>query len=325
VDHLHRSERNTFGVSGLNRVHQRRLDEEWLAIQRHRPDTRYLVVYGDLNLVTVDRAPCLLAPEQADRLLEMAESLVFLGTDDQQHTLFSIGLAHQTSEPPAFLTRSGGLKGLRSVAPLLGQRDASLLAYAKAMAHWHHTHRFCGTCGAPTNSAEAGHLRACSNADCGALDFPRTDPAIIVLVTYGDHCLLGRQARWPERMYSLVAGFVEPGESLEAAVAREIDEEVGLPVQDVVYRSSQPWPFPRSLMLGFNAKALSDAIHRRDEELEDAQWFTRAGMAEALRSGDLKLPSPISISYRLIEEWFDSGTAQDGARESLDDIVDAAR
>jgi NAD+ diphosphatase len=145
----------------------------------------------------------------------------------------------------------------------------------------------------------------CTASACGAEQFPRLDPAIIVLVTDGERALLGRQAAWPPGRYSTIAGFVEPGESLEDAVAREVLEETGVVVQDAEYHSSQPWPFPSSLMIGFTARASADALARADEELEDVRWFTRAEIA----SGTPGLPPPQSVSFRLIEDWYDAGSA----------------
>jgi NAD+ diphosphatase len=149
-------------------------------------------------------------------------------------------------------------------------------------------------------------VQVCTNPRCGQEHFPRTDPAIIVLVTSGERCLLGRKAFWPAGLHSIIAGFVEPGESLEAAVAREVAEETGVSLQAVHYHSSQPWPFPKSLMLGFTAQAASEDIHLNDGELETVRWFSRQEIQEGLQEGSLQLPTAISISHRLIEEWFDA-------------------
>ena len=189
------------------------------------------------------------------------------------------------------------------VAALLPADEAGLLGYARGMISWRARHRFCGTCGATTLAAKGGHVLICTNPVCKHEQFPRTDPAIIVLVSDGDRALLGRQASWPAGRYSTIAGFVEPGESLEDAVAREVFEETGIEVDQIEYHSSQPWPFPSSLMLGFTAHALTTQIQRRDDELEDAQWFTRADLA----SGRPLVPPGVSISFRLIEHWFDAG------------------
>jgi NAD+ diphosphatase len=171
------------------------------------------------------------------------------------------------------------------------------------MIAWRRRHRYCGTCGATTYAAKSGHVLVCSDPACRSEQFPRIDPAIIVLVSDGDRALLGRQANWPLGRYSTIAGFVEPGESLEDAVAREVMEETGIEVDRIDYHSSQPWPFPASLMLGFMAHAVTSQIHLRDQELEDARWFSRAELAAT----DALLPPQQSISFRLIEHWFNAG------------------
>jgi NAD+ diphosphatase len=194
-------------------------------------------------------------------------------------------------------------RGLREVGHLLGDRDAGLLVHAVGLANWHATHPCCPRCGAPTRSSKGGAVRVCE-AD-GTEHFPRTDPAMIVLVhDGGDRCLLGRQAVWPAGRYSTLAGFVEPGESAEQAVVREVLEETGVLVRDVTYSASQPWPFPASLMLGFTAVADADAVPvATDGELEDARWFTR----DELRDGRSMLPTPVSIAYQLITDWVSTG------------------
>jgi NAD+ diphosphatase len=194
---------------------------------------------------------------------------------------------------------------LRPLAPLLPPDSASLLAYARALALWKARHRHCGVCGSPNLPARAGHVMRCSRQGCGTENFPRLDPAIIVLVTdaTGEHVLLGRPASWAPGRYSTIAGFVEPGESLEDAVIREVDEETGVQVDDVEYVASQPWPFPSSLMLGFRAIARTRAITLRDGELEDARWFTRADLA----AGNPALPPAGAISARLIDAWLGEG------------------
>lgn len=193
---------------------------------------------------------------------------------------------------------------LRPLTHVLEEQEAALLAYARGMIYWRSRHRHCGNCGAATAPVRAGHVMRCTNDACAQESFPRIDPAIIVLVTDGQRALLGRQASWPPGRYSTVAGFVEPGESLEDAVAREVFEETGVTVLSSAYHSSQPWPFPSSLMLGFQALAEPGTIVCNDSELEDARWFTR----EEIGSGTPKLPPPTSISHRLIQHWFDSGS-----------------
>jgi NAD+ diphosphatase len=194
---------------------------------------------------------------------------------------------------------------LRQASALLEEDIASLLGYALAMDYWHRTHRYCGVCGNPTEASETGHLRTCLNRDCGRRHFPRTDPAIIVLVEDGrDSCLLGRKREWPDRRYSTIAGFVEPGETPEQAVLREVHEETGTSVRWITYKESQPWPFPGSLMLGYSAIAERGKIRLLDNELQDARWFTRDEIQLWVPDGRLRLPPRISIAYRLIENWF---------------------
>ncbi len=215
---------------------------------------------------------------------------------------FACDAAHDGS--PATET-DASYEDLRRTAGLLPDDEAGLLAYARAMVSWRQRSRHCGACGSPTSGASAGHVARCSNEGCGAEQFPRIDPAIIVLVTDGERALLGRQAAWPAGRYSTIAGFVEPGESLEDAVAREVLEETGVAVHESTYHSSQPWPFPSSLMIGFTATASAEAVAKPDEELEDVRWFTR----EDIASGFPGLPLPQSVSFRLIEDWYDAGSS----------------
>jgi NAD+ diphosphatase len=232
-----------------------------------------------------------------DELPEGLE-LVLLGVDGDDRAVFA---ADPGDELP------GERRGLRDLAPVLSQAEGGMVAHAVGLLNWHRRHRFCANCGAPTEAREAGHVRVCPA--CGAQHHPRTDPVVIMLVTDGDRALLGRQAQWPAGRYSALAGFVEPGESLEEAVAREVREEAGVQVADVRYRSSQPWPFPSSLMLGFSARWAGGEPAVRDAELEDVGWFTRA----AIVGGDVLLPPPTAIARRLIDEWLGDDEAPDAA------------
>lgn len=195
---------------------------------------------------------------------------------------------------------------LRRYGPGLAEDLAATLAYGRGMAYWHQRTRFCGVCGAPTLSAEGGHVRRCTNPECGAPHFPRTDPAVIMLVIDETgpepRALLGRQAMWQPGMMSTLAGFVEPGESLEEAVRREVWEEVGVRVGAVSYRASQPWPFPSSLMVGFRAEALTTEITVDPTEIESARWFTLSELRDPAIAQHVA-PRPDSIARRLIEEW----------------------
>ena len=227
------------------------------------------------------------------------EHLIFLGLyHDRPAFAFSI----DGDQPPPFTDR-GEFQDLRFLGTVLPPDEANLAAHARALVLWHASQLYCGVCGTAARPEAGGNARTCVNVDCGRVIFPRVDPAIIVLVSDGDRCLLGRQARWPEGRYSTIAGFAEPGESLEDAVRREVYEETNVHVGEVRYHSSQPWPFPSSLMVGFLAQAISSEIRLNDAELEDAQWFTR----EQLLSGFPKLPFRISIARRLVDHWVDLG------------------
>jgi len=193
---------------------------------------------------------------------------------------------------------------LRQLGARLDRREGSLLALARAMLFWHSRHRFCGLCGNPTRSEEAGHMRRCTDPACHTVHFPRTDPAVIMLVTDGDRALLGRNKNFPvPGMYSTLAGFVEPGESLEDAVTREVREETAIEVAAVHYHSSQPWPFPANIMLGFYAEAATSEIAVDYGELEDARWFERDWLASHADDDTFRLPRRDSIARRLIEDW----------------------
>ena len=208
---------------------------------------------------------------------------------------------------PAVAASAGSAKfiDLRSVGPSLARRDGALLAYARGLSHWHDRHRFCGVCGAPSEVQSGGHVRVCTNETCKAEHFPRTDPAVIMLVHHGDKCLLGRSPHFPRGMHSTLAGFVEPGESFEDAVAREVYEEVRVKVKNVTYRSSQPWPFPASVMIGFLAEAESLDFSVNESELEAARWLSREDLKpeNMPKDGSFFMPRRDSIARRLIEEW----------------------
>ena len=302
-----RSAGNTFTALRIDRLPRKRRDPAWVTAQLEAPDARFLMVWESKVLMTSEPTPhpICLGAKRAEGLLERADAVILLG-EKEGYTYVALGLPPGGGQPPTRLTELGTFRRLRAVAPLLDGEAAGLLAYAKAMVQYHQGHQFCTTCGSPTKAEEGGHLRVCTSAQCGQQDFPRSDPAIIVLVRSGERCLLGRQPAWPEHLYSIIAGFVEPGESLEAAVAREVREETGIQVRQVRYNSSQPWPFPRSLMIGFTAEAKTTAIRLRDGELEDARWLSREEIQQEMKRGTLQLPSSISISHRLIETWFDA-------------------
>jgi|WetSurMetagenome_2_1015567.scaffolds.fasta_scaffold21060_1 NAD+ diphosphatase len=322
MDHYRRSALNYYAANPIDRSTAKRSDEAWLKEQLKHPDSLFVPVWDSKQLFADESAPqpVLLSFSEMGELLNSTDSLVFLGRNEGK-TYFAVDLPRDKSDFAEILARFGKFHDLKRFGALLRAPQAALLAYARALTHWHRRHRFCGDCGTPTVSVDGGHRRVCTNAQCGQQHFPRTDPAIITLVRSGERCLLGRQPVWPQGFYSAIAGFVEPGESLEDAVVREIREETGIRVNEVQYHSSQPWPYPGSIMLGFSAEALGESIRLMDHELEDARWFTRQDFQDGLAAGVLRLPSSFSIAFRLIEDWYD-GAGSTPLRALLDSITD---
>ncbi len=288
------NDQNVFAGAFVDRSGERRKDDEWLADALDSSDSRFVPVWQDKCLVAGDEpSAVLLTRAQLGQAID-EHDLIFLGVF-KDHPAFAVAVEASTAP----YEDHGEFHELRYLGTVLPPDEANLVAHARALVLWHASQVFCGTCGSAAQPGAAGNTRICINSDCSRVVFPRVDPAIIVLVEKGDRCLLGRQANWPEGRYSTIAGFVEPGESLEDAVRREVYEETNIRVGEVTYHSSQPWPFPSSLMLGFTAVAISSDIELNDAELEDARWFTR----EDLRSGFPKLPFRISISRRLVDHW----------------------
>jgi NAD+ diphosphatase len=272
------------------RIGARRTDEAWLDEKWADPTTRVLVLAGGRFPLSEDgTAVRWLAPDDApegERLL--------LG--ERNGAVFFVVLPRRFRAPEEW-----GM--LRSAGPELSREDIGLVVQAQAMAEWHRAHRFCAHCGGGLLVSNGGYVLRCES--CERHHFPRTDPAVIMLVTdEDDRCLLGRQAAWPAGRFSTLAGFVDPGESLEQAVAREVLEEAGVQVGDVAYFGNQPWPFPSSLMVGFFARAVTTDIHLDDDELEEARWISREQMRAETEAGTLVLPGGISISRSLIEAWY---------------------
>lgn len=287
--------------TGVDRAAEHRTNEAWLAAAWSHPRTRVLVISGGKSLVLdgdepangtdLVLVPAFDAPDDGERY--------FLGVDEAGTAYFAMAV----DALPGRLDDLARPAGLREVALLLGDRDSGLMVHAVALENWHTMHRFCARCGQPTEPAAAGHVRRCSA--CGAEHYPRTDPAVIMLVTDDeDRCLLGSHALWPRGRFSTLAGFVEPGESLEQAVRREVVEESGVLVGEVSYVGSQPHPFPSSLMLGFMAEALSTKIQVDGEEMAEARWFTRGELRAAVSSGEVIPPNEMSIARRLVELWY---------------------
>ena len=306
----------------LDRAGINRKDEAWIAFKKRDSLARIVAVWRNCNLIIDDiNGPRALLPrrEDAPKLAKAADNMVFLGLDNDNVPVFSVDISHLDEHDAVALAGEGGsFVDLRQLGWMVPRDDAGLLAYARGLAYWHRTHGYCGHCGSPTESREGGHMRQCANESCRRPSFPRTDPAVIMLVEQpGDdynppRCLLGRSGRWEFPLYSTLAGFVEPGESLEEAVAREVLEEVNIAVavEDVHYMASQPWPFPSSLMLGFRATASSTEIQCDPEEILDARWFTIEEV-QAFKEWDTaedhepRLPRRDSIARWLLQNWLE--------------------
>jgi len=313
----------TFGGSGLDRAADLRGDAAALARAAAAPAARVLPVWRGKPLVTSGagggRALCAVPPGGAPEMLSAGPGTeVFLGRSgaapwfardvsdwepDGAQPRPARAFHDPTEQIHPDAPSGSRFADLRMVMTALSPRDAELAATARAVLGWHGTHRFCARCGAASAPAEGGWQRLCP--DCGARHFPRTDPVVIMLVTHGDAVLLGRAPGWPEGMYSLLAGFMEPGETIEAAVRREVMEEVGVPVGAVGYLASQPWPFPASLMIGCHGAALGREITLDPVEIEDALWLERGAMLEIAAGRDARIrpARPGAIAHFLLRRW----------------------
>jgi NAD+ diphosphatase len=312
---------NTFaGLSLiLDRVSEQRDDADWVAAKAQAPDARYLLLdpAGDAFLHRDQETLRWLTAAEREHLLRHASWSLLGIADGQPH--FMLLLDESTDAAMLESALDARRMGLREAGLRLAADEAGFFAYAKGLAHWQRETRFCAHCGAPLQLVSSGHRAHCTNPACGRLHFPRTDAAIIVIVEHEGACLLGRQAGWPKGRYSTLAGFIEPGEALEDAVRREVAEESGVIVGDVHYHSSQPWPMPASLMVGFTATAMSTAIRLRDGELEDARWFTPQQIVDGLADGSLVTPTRLSVSYQLLSHWL-----RESAGLDLDALVASA-
>ncbi|MBO0735127.1 MAG: NAD(+) diphosphatase [Alphaproteobacteria bacterium] len=314
---------NFYSHPGFERAGLRRRDTAWIVERVVDPGSLFVPVWRNQNLVVeldggepqaVVLASASITSILGARVEERLGSgdVVFLGViEERAHFALDLSPVEtplETLHSPAVAASGIGaatvrFADLRQVGPRIDRREGALLALARAMTFWHSRHRYCGLCGSPTRSEEAGHMRRCTNPDCNTMHFPRTDPAVIMLVTHGERALLGRSRNFAPGMYSTLAGFVEPGESLEDAVAREVREETGIEVGAVRYHSSQPWPFPANIMLGFHAEALTTEITVDYGELEDARWCERDWLLTHVDDDSFRMPRLDSIARRLIEDW----------------------
>lgn len=300
----------------LDRASESRKNPQWLEQQWTRQHCRVFVLRDDKNLMQRNDLAAVpqtvhLPRADVDHLIEGIDQLVFLGMD-HQGPLFALDVsAHHEQQISPFLDNNEFVD-MREFAWRLDTQQAANLAYARGLVFWNRHHRYCGLCGSPTLGENGGHMRRCSDSKCDRLHFPRTDPAVIMLVEDvrdADHprCLLARNSRFPSRMMSTLAGFVDPLESLEETVAREVFEECGIRVTDIVYQASQPWPFPSSIMLGFRARAISFDINVDGDEIDEAHWFDVQQLQSFGEWGDggdnYSLPRRDSIARYLVDCW----------------------
>jgi NAD+ diphosphatase len=315
---MRNAEEVTFGGSGFDRAAELRGDVPALAAALQAPDARGVLLWQGKPLVTCDGDLSLMrVPLDHPVLAEAVEAPILLGREDGQprfaydisnwdaagQDTATVGAFRDPTEQVHPALPQARFAELRAIMTRLSARDAELASTARAIQGWQASHRFCARCGAASELHQAGWQRICPA--CGAHHFPRTDPVVIMLVTRGNRCLLGRSPAWPAGMYSCLAGFVEPGETVEAAVRRETFEEAGIRVGPVRYLASQPWPFPASLMIGCHGEAESDALAVDPAELEDARWVTREEVAESMagRREDLLPARPGAIAHFLLRNW----------------------
>ena len=298
---------HVFSGDPLDRADRERRDEQWIEARLADPKSRFLA-FADMRVLVRHESSAELAWQDCACLAHLRDGAtpVLLGNlDDVAHFAFDAsgadGLTEHLAGQPQLV-----FEDPRAVATQLSIAQSGLLAHAKSLVDWHARHRFCANCGGATDSRSGGKERRC--LACDAHHFPRTDPVVIMLVHDGDRCLLGRNQRRVTRLYSALAGFVDQGESIEEAVRREIMEESGVKVGRVSYHSSQPWPFPSSLMIGCIAEAMSTAINFDEHELADVRWFSRDEVLHAFAQGGatgegFHLPNPIAIAHHLIKDW----------------------
>lgn len=300
-DHIH-----IFTNSGLDRFSEKRTDEAWIDSLRGAADSRYIALQDFQPLVRVNgegqgSLTLLTAGEMSELRLTNHTDPVLLGIDEAGAALFAAGV--DLGLDLAALGQTIDLRTLGYKA-MLQPHELSRAGLAKSLLDWHARHGFCSSCGAPDRSVRGGYMRHCDA--CGREHFPRVDPVVIMLAHREGKCLLGRSGRFMNNMYSALAGFVEPGEAIEEAVRREVKEEAGIDIGRVRYHSSQPWPFPSTLMIGCLAEALSDDIVIDPDELVDARWFTREEACQILdrtHPGEITAPLPFAIAHHLVKSF----------------------
>jgi NAD+ diphosphatase len=301
---------NTFAGNPLDRASDKRPDAEWIARQLASPDALAFPVWNGKPFVEpakdggvqIAYVPTKIAQE----LSEGREQLLFLGLW-KETAVFAVDLEGDADPAEGPLAGMGKFEDLRRIALQLPATEAAIVGTAKAMFEWRRRHRHCAVCGQPSQAVDGGWKRRCGS--CEAEHFPRTDPVVIMLPWHGDRCMLGRQEAWPKGMFSALAGFLEPGESIEEACARELSEEAGLRTRKVRYHSTQPWPYPSSLMIGLIAEVEDDEGAPDQTELSEVRWFTR-DEGRRLLAGELEgvaAPNKLAIAHQLIKAWVEEG------------------
>jgi NAD+ diphosphatase len=307
---------NTFAGNPLDRASDRRANAEWLAGQLASSDSLGVALWNGKPLI--EKTPgkdggeggvqiAYLPSKLVGELAGGAERLLFLGLW-KETAIFAVDLEGTSDPTLGPLEGLGEFKELRTIALQLPGSDAAILATAKSMFEWRRRHLFCAACGQPSEAKDGGWKRQCPS--CQVEHFPRTDPVVIMLAVHGDRCMVGRQEMWPKGMFSALAGFLEPGESIEEACARELAEEAGLKTVRVRYHSTQPWPYPSSLMIGLIAEVEDEDARPDQTELSEVRWFSRAE-ARALIRGEIEgvFPQPMAIAHQLLKAWAFEGEA----------------
>jgi len=301
---------NTFAGNPLDRASYRRSDEAWIAEQLANPQSLAIALWNGKPLIETAKEGgvqiAYLAADMARILSAGPERLLFMGLW-KETPIFALDVEGDVDPADGPLEGLGRFEDLRAIAVTLPGADAAMIATAKSMFEWRRKHRHCANCGATTDVIEGGWKRVCPA--CTTQHFPRTDPVVIMLATKGERCLLGRQAAWPKGMYSALAGFLEPGESIEEACARELFEEAAVRATSVRYHSTQPWPYPSSLMIGLIAEIETDEAVADNIEIDEVRWFSRADAGALIRGelADAKAPPGMAIAHQLIKAWADGG------------------
>jgi NAD+ diphosphatase len=304
IDQVTPSQKNRFTSVRLDRLVERRDDDAWLSSALSSDSARLVPLWRSRSLLTHTEAGNLAVYLKPGELAahDLIQPPTLLGSDHKR-IYFAVSITDRQRDEILESCPQAGFTDLRRASIDMDAKHAGILAYAKALHYWQHRHRFCGVCGSPNRLQSAGHRLVCSNEECARQSFPRIDPAIIVLITHRDACLLSRNPNWPARRYSTLAGFVEPGESLEDAVVREVYEESRIRLSQIQYVSSQPWPFPASSMCGFYAEAV-DRHFELTEEMAEGRWFTADDLVQVVRDRSVLLSPTVSISFRLLADWF---------------------